>query len=47
MMKTRATAIPYLLWMVIFILVPLLLVAYYAVTTPDGAFTIVYLSQVG
>ena len=47
MMKTRATAIPYLLWMVIFILVPLLLVAYYAVTTPDGAFTIDYISQVG
>ncbi len=47
MMKTRATAIPYLLWMVIFILVPLLLVAYYAVTTPYGAFTIDYLSQVG
>ncbi|EOS65627.1 ABC transporter permease [Anaerotruncus sp. 1XD42-93] len=46
-MKTRATAIPYLLWMVIFILVPLLLVAYYAVTTPDGAFTIDYISQVG
>ncbi len=33
--------------MVIFILVPLLLVAYYAVTTPDGAFTIDYISQVG
>ena len=47
MMKTRATAIPYLLWMVIFILVPLLLVAYYAVTTPEGAFTIDYISQVG
>ncbi len=47
MMKTRATAIPYLLWMVIFILVPLLLVAYYGVTTPDGAFTIDYISQVG
>ncbi len=47
MMKTRATAIPYLLWMVIFILVPLLLVAYYAVTTPDGAFTIDSISQVG
>lgn len=47
MMKTRATAIPYLLWMVIFILVLLLLVAYYAVTTPDGAFTIDYISQVG
>lgn len=46
-MKTRATAIPYLLWMVIFILVPLLLVAYYAVTTPDGTFTIDYISQVG
>ncbi len=46
-MKTRAPAIPYLLWMVIFILVPLLLVAYYAVTTPEGTFTIDYISQVG
>lgn len=46
-MKTRATAIPYLVWMAVFIVVPLLLVCYYAVTTPEGAFTIDYISQVG
>jgi spermidine/putrescine transport system permease protein len=44
---TTVTAIPYLLWMGIFILVPLGLVAYYAITTPEGRFTIDYISQVG
>lgn len=46
-MKSKASAVPYLIWMGIFIIVPLLLVAVYAVTTPDGAFTIDYISQVG
>ena len=46
-MKSKAAAFPYLVWMLIFILVPLGLVAYYAVTTPDGTFTIDYISQVG
>ena len=46
-MRTKASAFPYLLWMVIFIVVPLALVAYYAVTTPEGAFTVDYISQVG
>ena len=47
MMRSKATAFPYLIWMVIFIVAPLLLVAYYAVTTPEGEFTIDYISQVG
>lgn len=46
-MKSKVSALPYIIWMGIFIIVPLLLVAMYAVTTPDGAFTIDYISQVG
>ena len=46
-MKSKTAAAPYLVWMVIFIVVPLLLVAYYAVTTPEGQLTISYISQVG
>ena len=46
-MKSKSAAFPYLIWMVIFIVVPLVLVAYYAVTTPEGQFTISYISQVG
>ena len=42
-MRSKATAFPYLIWMVIFIVVPLALVAYYAVTTPEGTFTIDYI----
>ena len=30
---------PYLLWMAVFIIVPLIMVAYFAFTTADGAFT--------
>ena len=37
-MKKIASA-PYLLWMAIFIIVPLLMVAYFAFTNSDGAFT--------
>lgn len=46
-MKSKSIAAPYLLWMLVFILVPLLLVAYYAITTPDGNLTIEYISRVG
>lgn len=31
---------PYLLWMAVFIIVPLIMVAYFAFTTTDGAFTL-------
>ena len=31
---------PYILWMIVFILIPLAMVAYFAVTTPDGEFTL-------
>ncbi len=46
-MKSKTISAPYILWMVIFIVIPLLLVAYYAITTPDGKLTIDYISQVG
>ncbi len=37
---------PYLLWMAVFIIVPLVMVAYFAVTTADGHFTLDYLAAV-
>ncbi len=46
-MKLKMLSVPYLVWMIIFILVPLLMVAYFAFTTEDGGFTIQNLSSVG
>lgn len=37
---------PYLVWMAVFIIVPLIMVAYFAVTTTDGAFTLDNLAAV-
>lgn len=37
---------PYILWMIAFILIPLAMVAYFAVTTADGAFTLENLKNV-
>lgn len=50
--KTKLAAYPYNLWSVIFIVIPLLLVAYYAFTTEpnmslDNTFTLENISQVG
>ena len=39
-MKRRWYATPYALWMLIFTIVPLLFVVYFAFTTRDGAFTV-------
>ncbi len=44
---SKLLAAPYLLWMLIFILVPLAMVAYFAFTTSDGAFTLENLKTVG
>ncbi len=38
---------PYILWMIIFILVPLAMVVYFALTTADGAFTLENVKAVG
>lgn len=46
-MKSKAPAFPYILWMAIFIIIPLGLVGYYAITTPEGKYTVDYISQVG
>ncbi len=40
MKKTKALATPYIVWMMVFIIVPLLLVIYFAFTTKNGEFTI-------
>ncbi len=37
---------PYLVWMVVFIVVPLLMVAYFAFTNETGAFTLEHIKQV-
>ncbi|MGN0594547.1 MAG: ABC transporter permease [Hominimerdicola sp.] len=46
-MKLKVLSVPYLVWMIIFILVPLLMVAYFAFTTDSGTFTIQHVSDVG
>ncbi|MGN1339140.1 MAG: ABC transporter permease [Oscillospiraceae bacterium] len=47
MKKLRAFAYPYLIWMVVFIVVPLLMVAYFAFTDDEGNFTLDYIANVG
>ena len=46
-MKLKYFSAPYLVWMVVFIVVPLLIIVYFAFTTDDGNFTIKYISDVG
>ena len=50
MKKTRIgsplVASPYIVWMVIFIIVPLLMVAYYSFTDPAGNFTTQYITKI-
>ena len=46
-MKRTMLSSPYLVWMVVFIVVPLAMVAYFAFTGPDGGFTLDYLAEVG
>ena len=45
-MRKKFLAAPYLIWMAIFIIVPLLIVVYFAFTTPEGQFTLGNLAQV-
>ena len=47
MFKSKRLAAPYLVWMVIFIVVPLLLVAYYAFTDKQGNFTLENVAGIG
>lgn len=46
-MKPKYFSAPYLVWMIVFILVPLLMIAYFAFTTDGGSFTIQHVSDVG
>ena len=39
-MKNRGLAIPHIIWMTLFVVLPVLLVVIYAFTTKDGAFTL-------
>lgn len=43
----KLIAAPYILWMIIFIIVPLAMVAYFALTNQDGAFTLENIKSVG
>lgn len=46
-MKLKYFSAPYLIWMIVFILVPLLMIGYFAFTTDSGNFTIRNVSDVG
>ncbi len=46
-MKLKYFSSPYLVWMIVFILVPLLMIAYFAFTSDSGEFTMKYISDVG
>lgn len=46
-MKLKYFSAPYLVWMVVFILVPLLMIAFFAFTNDEGKFTMKYISDVG
>lgn len=47
MKKLKVFAAPYLIWMAVFIVVPLLMVAYFAFTDENGNFTLDYIANVG
>ena len=46
-MKTKITSLPYLLWMAIFIVVPLAMVMYFGFTTEDGGITLEHFVKIG
>ena len=46
-MRTKALAAPYLLWMGIFTVVPLAIVAWFAFTDSAGMFTLANIARVG
>ena len=47
MIKNKWTAAPYLVWMAIFVIVPLLMVIYYALTNDAGEFTLENVFMIG
>lgn len=46
-MKSKAGASPYIVWMVVFVAVPLAIVVYFAFTTRDGVFTLENITGLG
>ncbi|MDO4458701.1 MAG: ABC transporter permease [Clostridia bacterium] len=46
-MKNKAVSAPYAVWSIIFIVVPLFMVAYFAFTDASGAFTFANIAKVG
>ena len=42
--KKQLLAGPYLIWMIGFILLPLVMIVYYALTNSDGQFTLQYIA---
>ncbi|MEG2677624.1 MAG: ABC transporter permease, partial [Oscillospiraceae bacterium] len=46
-MKSKIAGVPYIIWMIIFIIAPLGLVGYYAFTDKSGNFTISNISSIG
>lgn len=46
-MKTKIASVPYIIWMLIFIIAPLGLVGWYALTDKDGNFSLENLSTMG
>ncbi|MFR1475560.1 MAG: hypothetical protein ACLSB9_07395 [Hydrogeniiclostridium mannosilyticum] len=46
-MKSKAAAAPYLVWMAIFIIVPMFLVIFFAFTDKSGSFSLENIMQVG
>ncbi len=47
MHKLKVLSLPYLIWMFIFILVPIVMIAFFAFTNEDGSPTIQHISDVG
>ena len=47
MKKLRILSLPYISWVCMFTVVPLLIVIFFAITTPSGEFTILNISNVG
>lgn len=45
-MKRKLLAAPYLVWMAVFVIVPILMVAYFAFTDGEGRFTLEYVTDV-
>ena len=45
-MKRKLLSAPYLVWMAVFVIVPLVMVAYFAFTDEDGRFTLEYVTDV-